>query len=219
MIKQKVLFFILLLSSLKGFSQTFVEVSNQAVSLKSRDRLYGGDLDTASNLNPKLSARLTLYKTKLYSWYLDGSSSYYMFNKNNFNNNNQLLNQAAIGFRLRPESHIALELLLGYKETPIIYSSNGQYFMDKQGVPTIGMKGALALKQLDQVTIIGEVSGTYFVKQNGYNGHEVGLGISAGSSWNDQYFKVGYKLEHESNYNNSTSNSLLKNSFFFRLHF
>lgn len=217
--KQKILFFILCLLSVKSFGQTFVELSNQSISLKSRDRLYGGELSTSSNLNPKLSARLTLYKANIYSWYLEGSSAYYMFNKDNFNNNTQMLNQLAVGFRLRPESHIALELLLGYKETLTVYSSNGQYFMDKQGLPTIGMKGALALKKIDQVMIIGEGSGTYFVKQKGYSGHEVGVGIAVGSTWNSQYFKAGYKLEHESNYTDSVSNSFLKHSLFFRLHF
>lgn len=215
-----ILLSLILLTSISSLAQTFVEVSNQVVSLKSRDRLYGGEMNSSSNINPKISARLTLYRSKMYSWYIEGSSANLIFNKNNFNNNSQLFNQVAFGFRLRPESHISLELQAGYKETPIVYSSNGEYFIDKQGVPTIGMKGSLALKKIDKTTmIIGEGSGTYFVKQNGYSGNEVGVGISVGTVYNEGYWKIGYRLEYESNYNTNVSNGLFKNNLYLKLHF
>lgn len=217
--KKYILLSLIYLTSVSSFAQTFVEVSNQVVSLKSRDRLYGGELNSSSNLNPKISARFTLYRSKMYSWYIDGSYSNLVFNKDNFNNNSQALNQMALGFRLRPESHISLEVFGGYKETPIVYSSNGEYFIDKIGLSTIGMKGSLALKKVDKVTIIGEGSGTYFVKKNGYSGNEIGVGISVGTVVNDQYWKIGYRLEYESNYNNDVSNGLFKNSLYLKLHF
>lgn len=217
--KNLLLISLLLVFSQVSLAQTFLEVSNQSVSFRSKDKLLGGELTSNSNFNPKISGRLSLYRTNIYSIYVDGSSSFLNFNKDNFNNTNQTYNQFGFGFRLRPASHLSMEILFGYKEVPTIYSANGVYFIDKQGHSTIGMKGAIAIKQVGDVTLIGEGSGTYFIKKNGYNGQEVGIGLSVGSTIYGQYFKVGYRLEHESNYSDSVSNSLLKNSLYFKLQF
>ena len=218
----KIFFLFLLLLSFKSYSQTYIEISNQMISLKSRDNLYKGEMNVNSNFNPKISGRYTFYKhDKIISYFVEGSNSLVKFNQNGFDPNNINLNQLGIGLRLKPEPQIAFDLGIGIKESLIINSTNGLYELDKQLFPTINFKGQLALITNKNISVIADGLGTYFVKSNDYRGHEIGLGLSVNYKIydNSTLVKTGYRIDYESNYNQNVSNGMFKHNLYFRLFF
>lgn len=212
---KKIFFLITLLFSAYSLAQS-VELKYQSFLIKSRDVVNKGEFNTSSStVEVDLKMNIIKFSNPMrQSLFLN--ASYFpltvMSQKLDFTN-------LALGYKINLFPHVLVEASAGTKDILYFSTQNSNVKFEKKNNPYVKFNGHLALFKINDVNIIGDGFILYGINTNNLKLNEVGIGVSSGFKYNKFYNRIGYRLEHQSSYDDIESNSIFRHALYYKINF